>query len=505
MNKKTLLTSSLCLAFLLINMFSAYSQTTYYPSESGSSQDVESSLENATPVKKYHNAYKTTWKKNRFKDTWYITIGGGAQILIAEDDSQGAFADRITAAPTVSIGKYFSPIWGLRVQFTGGSLHGFNDGRDGTYRKWNNGDEHYMGKGYISYDPTILNSDGTISSVTPDGLPNKDPHIGFMTWDPQWSRLGFRMQNEEGTVPKERLIQYDSNNDSYYWTPGLNPSGDKKLYMQHVRYAAANINFMFNFLTLVGDYNPNRFFDITPFAGVTYAHVFPHYGYEAYDTFGANAGLNFKFRLSNKFDFNLEGAMTMYPDEFDGHMGGSNTLDLVGQATAGITYKIGKSTWEVADPMNYEMIQDLNQKINDMKMQLADLNKPCPECPKCPEPVVTTDSKSNEITFLPDPVFFRIDKSVIDQTEWSKIEKAADYLQKNQAASVVVTGYADRQTAYPAYNMRLSERRAKTVSKALIEKYGINPLRVSINWEGDKIQPFEVNEWNRVVIFVIDK
>ena len=77
-------------------------------------------------------------------------------------------------------------------------------------------------------------------------------------------------------------------------------------------------------------------------------------------------------------------------------------------------------------------------------------------------------------------------------------------MNQHPEVNVVVTGYADKKTAYPEYNMKLSERRSKAVSQALVEKYGINPARVSINWSGDRIQPFTVNEWNRVVIFVIE-
>lgn len=471
MNKKTLLTRSLFFTVLFaICSICAYSQT-FYAQDSSLSQDSISN--EVTSQKKYYNAYKTTWKKNRFKDTWYITMGSGAQILMAEDDDKGSFSSRITYAPTLSIGKFFSPIWGLRVQFTGGSLHGFNDGESGTYRKWNSGSKNYMGSGYAEQLGYEVNSK-------------------FMTFDPSWNRRGF--------VDKPGEIMVDDK--AYRWAG----HGRGELYMQHVRYAATNVNFMFNFLTLVGDYNPKRAFEITPFAGVTYAHVFPHYGDGAYDTFGANGGLNFKVRLSNKFDFNMEGAVTLYPDEFDGHMGGVRSMDIVSQATAGITYKIGKSTWEVADPMNYEMVRDLNDKINDLKIELDASRKPCPDCPPCPDPIVSDPVKNtNELIFLPDPVFFRIDKSIIDASEWIKIEKAANYLNNNPLTNVVVTGYADKQTAYPAYNMRLSERRSKAVSKELIDKYGINPLRISINWEGDKIQPFEVNEWNRVVIFVIEK
>ena len=430
-----------------------------------------------------HNAYKTTWLKNRFKDTWFITFGSGAQTIWAEDDDKADLQNRITYAPSLVIGKYFSPIWGLRLQLTGGTLHGFNDGNAGTYRKWNNGSKNYEGKGYAGL-PGYPNATG------PD----------FHSWDPQWSRMGFTLNDPDRS---KRIV---TRGGSYFWEPG---GQDDALYMQHVRYASANVDFMFDLFTLFGNYNPRRAFELTPFVGLSYSHIFPHLGYDAYDVLGANAGLNARIRLSSKFDFNLEGNLSAYPDDFDGHIGGSRSMDFITQATAGITYKIGKSTWEAAEPMNYAMIEDLNTRINDLRSQLdAPVVKvECPECLPCPEvnSATTTLRDSENIKFLPEPVFFRIDKSVIDAGEWSKIEKAVEYLSKYPTTNVVVTGYADKKTGYPAYNMRLSERRAKAVSKVLIEKYNINPLRVSINWEGDKIQPFEINEWNRVVVFVIEE
>jgi len=465
MNQKTLL----AILALLVGCFaSSFAQEAHTP--------VSLELENPEGQEIKHNAYKTSWVKNRFKDTWYITFGSGAQILLAEDDDKGSFKDRITYAPSITIGKYFSPIWGLRAQFTGGSLHGFNDGNAGTYRIWNKGGTNYMGGGHA-------------------GMPGypKDNNADFFTWDPQWNYMGYSLEN--GEIGQEPT-------GPYQWNRGRNG----ELYMQHVRYAAVNLTFMFDFLTLVGNYDPKRSFDFTPFLGVSYAHLFPNLGSGFYDCFGVNGGINFKFRLGSKFDLNFEGTMTAYPDDFDGHIGGARSMDLVAQATAGITYKIGKSTWEVSDPMNYEMIRNLNDEISRLRV-IAEQGRDCPECPKCPSVEDFTDPtrQDGKTVFLPDPVFFRIDKSIIDSGEWWKIEKAVDYLNRNSDVNVILTGYADKKTAYPAYNMRLSERRAKTVSKALIEKYGINPLRISINWEGDKIQPFEINEWNRVVIFVIDK
>ncbi len=425
-----------------------------------------------------YNTYKTTWKKNAFKDNWTISIGGGAQKLFGIDDNKGSFTKAVTFAPQVSISKYFSPIWGLRLNFTGGSLHGYNDGMFGTYVKWNHGTKNYLGQ-------SVLGTPGY-----PDKTYDGDPSM--LTWDPTWNYRGWVTKpGEDGSV-------IGQNGNTYYWKPGEKGA----LYMDHVRYLQFNIDFMFDLFNLVGNYNPKRFFELTPFGGVGLYNAFSYMGNDNIMLVGAHFGLISKFRLSERLALHAEFSGSLVSDSFDGQIGDEKSMDAIGQTTLSLAYKFGKTNWQVAEPMDAELINRLNNQINVLRETVA--NQKCPTCPPPPAPEVQTVKPATDIKFLPDPVFFRIDKSVIDQSEWAKIEKAANYLNQHQDVNVVVTGYADKKTAYPEYNMKLSERRSKAVSKALIERYGINPARVSINWSGDRIQPFTVNEWNRVVIFVIE-
>lgn len=138
-----------------------------------------------------------------------------------------------------------------------------------------------------------------------------------------------------------------------------------------------------------------------------------------------------------------------------------------------------------------------------------------PPPPKAPTPPIEKPKpkdKEPEIKpvkgepfFLPDPVFFRINKYVIDQSEWAKIELAVNYLKEHPNATCVVTGYADKKTGNNAINLRLSRQRSNAVADAMERKYGINKNRLSVNWKGDGIQPFELeNDKNRAVLFLIN-
>lgn len=119
--------------------------------------------------------------------------------------------------------------------------------------------------------------------------------------------------------------------------------------------------------------------------------------------------------------------------------------------------------------------------------------------------VKPVEQPKGEPFFLPDPVFFRINKYVIDASEWSKIELAVNYLNEHPNATCVVTGYADKKTGNAKINLRLSEQRSNEVAKAMETKYGIAKNRLSINWKGDGLQPFKLeNDKNRAVLFLIN-
>ena len=78
----------------------------------------------------------------------------------------------------------------------------------------------------------------------------------------------------------------------------------------------------------------------------------------------------------------------------------------------------------------------------------------------------------------------------------------AEYLKANPNVTVLIKGYADKDTGTAAYNKALSERRAKAVYDTLTRNYGIDRSRLSIDAEGSEIQPYKTNNWNRIVIFV---
>ncbi|MCL1943197.1 MAG: OmpA family protein [Candidatus Azobacteroides sp.] len=369
------------------------------------------------PLFAFSQSQKETVSLNKFWDNWFISAGGGVQTFIGEsyrDDQRGdffKFKDYWTPAVTLSVGKYFTPVIGLRIQ----------------------------GYGWSVYDKPIY--------------------------------------------------------------------GDNK-----IKYIGGHGDVMFNLNNLFGKYNPNRFFTITPWLGAGFNYRFADN--DAPFTWGKrrnasiNGGVLLGFRLTNAIDLNLEVQGMMTGDDFN-NVVVDRSYEGIAAATIGLTYKFKKRDFEVCQPMDQALIDQLNGQINSLRNDLnACLAKTCPPCPavNCPEvpkPATVVQGECPPAAF--GVVKFSIGSSVITTDQQLNVYLASDYLKNHPDVNIKVVGYADKKTGNPTLNLKLSEQRAKAVTKMLADKYGIAQNRIETSWDGDKVQPYSTNEWNRVVIFVPQK
>jgi outer membrane protein OmpA-like peptidoglycan-associated protein len=80
-------------------------------------------------------------------------------------------------------------------------------------------------------------------------------------------------------------------------------------------------------------------------------------------------------------------------------------------------------------------------------------------------------------------VFFDFDRSAIREDARKIIAEAVDYAKKNGKVVIHTTGHADRAGS-DAYNMALSERRARAVAAELV-KQGVPQNEIDIMWKGE--------------------
>ena len=176
------------------------------------------------------------------------------------------------------------------------------------------------------------------------------------------------------------------------------------------------------------------------------------------------------------------------------------SADLLAMLTAGFSFNLGTPEFTEVVPMDWAMVNDLNSQISDLRAQNAELSKrpvSCPECPEAPEAQVVTKTILNNI------VYFRIGSAKVDQNQLINIYNTAEYA-KNNNEKIYVTGYADEKTGSANWNQRLSELRANAVKDILVKQYGVDESRIVVDSKGCTEQPFERNEWNRVVIMTAE-
>jgi len=100
-------------------------------------------------------------------------------------------------------------------------------------------------------------------------------------------------------------------------------------------------------------------------------------------------------------------------------------------------------------------------------------------------------------------VFFLINSAKVRPSEIVKVNEVVNYLKQNPSAKVSITGYADRGTGNAVINSRLSKQRANAVFAELVKR-NIAANRIIKDAKGDTVQPFAVNDQNRVVICIAE-
>ena len=81
-------------------------------------------------------------------------------------------------------------------------------------------------------------------------------------------------------------------------------------------------------------------------------------------------------------------------------------------------------------------------------------------------------------------VYFPFDQFVLTPDAQNVVRQAADYSRTGRGATrIVIVGHTD-SSGPPAYNTRLSERRAKAVADGLVGA-GVNQGIVQVDWKGE--------------------
>lgn len=290
----------------------------------------------------------------------------------------------------------------------------------------------------------------------------------------------------------------------------------------HFRTASINGDIMWDICNSIGGVDLDRPVSIVPFLGIGGAYVH-HFSGSTYNINVTNegkprqnswmlpvsAGLQIRFRLCKYVDFFLEGRASFAGDNYNNRVG-DLPIDILFQGTGGLTFNLGGKAFKTYDPCaDQAYMSALNGQVNDLRAELAataaalaaaESRLPCPEVKPAPAPATAAPAPAPMLT----TVRFTINSAKVSSTEMVNVYNVAQYMKQNPDTKVTITGYADKNTGTSAYNQKLSERRARAVYDILVNNYGISKDRLVESAEGSSVQPYDTNNWNRIVIFSQD-
>ena len=109
--------------------------------------------------------------------------------------------------------------------------------------------------------------------------------------------------------------------------------------------------------------------------------------------------------------------------------------------------------------------------------------EPAPLPPPLPEPAPVPPPAPAPFEAREFIVYFPFDQSVLTPEAQTVVQEAATYAGGGAATRVQVVGHADTSGS-AAYNIRLSERRARAVADAMVG-LGVNPALITADWRGE--------------------
>jgi outer membrane protein OmpA-like peptidoglycan-associated protein len=138
------------------------------------------------------------------------------------------------------------------------------------------------------------------------------------------------------------------------------------------------------------------------------------------------------------------------------------------------------------DPAN-PLVLLFKESVNNFRVQVTEIRFPLPNPEKKIEQELSTNRKalvygiyfdynSDDIKKESEPVLKEIAQAMADKPDWK----------------LTITGHTDNIGGH-TYNLELSQRRSAAVKKALVERYRVDPNRLSTSGDGDSA-PIDTND-----------
>ncbi len=393
------------------------------------------------------NEGKQRWahfETNHFWDNWEIGVDAGVQTIWnmptkknGEKLNPEGFGKDFTFAFDVYVNKWFTPIFGARLGFTGlSTTNYFTDVNSASVKNEND----Y----YIIHGEALFNLTNWFCGYKPDRFFNASAFVGIGYGSSKnKDAASSEERNLEWTMPIGLLTTYRLC-DAFYLSLELkdfiirnNFHNEKKAKhyadFSNILSVTAGVTYRFKNITGEREDRPTRGFAY--YTPIDYSQWVKKADYD-----------------------NLENEKNNLSDELN-------------KANA---YK--------------DEVRRLQQQNNELRDELAKAKANAGKA---------TGNVSGDTQL---GIFFKIGSSDISDANQENIVFMANFMKTNKDQKFTVTGYADKETGSEARNNVLSQERAEAVRDALV-KAGVSEDQIIVDYKGCKVEPFPGKGYlNRVAI-----
>ncbi len=432
-----------------------------------SSQEISfPNIEKDTLKKSEQKAPRTTFMAPDAGDHWFISAHGGIGWLRGEESYELKFKDKVKPTFGFSVGKWISPVWGIRFNISGTKLINYTTWKENGSKEW------YIGKN----GSKALNLRGMTSNTT---------YLMFPQITDEANKLKAKQFIENNFLnmddPREGGYTYD------------------------IPYINGSLEAILNLTNLFSSYDPHRFFHLNMFGGIGLSHTFKKKERTAINLITQKYGFIGSFRLSDQITIDLEPQVLIVPEIFDYRVGDTNTMDAVFNIMAGITYKFkDRHFYEPKAVCDNQQIKELNEEVNRLRALLTVQNYVVKPTFVYITPEVETRKERAETgtAYLDFPVGksqilrnFRnnaIELEKINQTI-SSVIKDRDITPKG----IYLKGFASPEGSYSS-NKQLAENRVKALRDFIAGTYNLKTDFFTLDaepedWSGFKTKILESN------------
>lgn len=347
---------------------------------------------------------------NKAPNNWFLNIEAGANVFMSPNDTHvDKFTNRIGGSFDLKLGKWFSPVFGVRAGASAFLAKGAADG-------------FMHDRGDMGLRPDLkFTEDGYIAQKVWYVGPQIDALLNLTNW---W--LGYK---------PERVY-----NGIFYLGTGV--------YFPFAKAGAAN-----------NMYVDREVADLSSDAKWKYARS---------RSLNVHLGILNKFAVSKRVDILLDVRFDYIQANFDDIV---DTRNCNLNVLLGLGYNFGKTTWNgpttaVCPTWKYTDAEGdaLAARLQAAEAKIADLEKQLRDCLNRKPEVVEKDDNAPLAT-----VYFPIGKTAITGVQ-GKVVNAVAEVMKESDKEYLLTGWADNYTGNDKINTRLRKGRVANVKSALVKK-----------------------------------